>query len=205
VSGIFRTFVEGRAPAGDNCSDRPRGAVRASAWRSARRSVVQIRSPQALFSIRINSRTPERQRVGHLYKDELALARCSSRTKQEHRINWARISRQHVTTLHCVGNRWMEFLRTTSLWGLPEDETRIETKIQRAFPWSPHSNDDLRLFLRCLERRHHLFRVDETHELRSSSSEYLRGQGRGRARKSVQGAGGPRSRIESANSPSVWD
>ena len=49
------------------------------------------------------------------------------------------------------------WIPTRQSLGLPEDETRIETKIQRAFPWSPHSNDDLRLSLRstkiCAGRR----------------------------------------------------
>ena len=47
-----------------------------------------------------DARTPT-GRTSIYLKDELALARCSSRTKEEHRINWARISRHAGKAAAC--------------------------------------------------------------------------------------------------------
>src|ERR1700751_451607 len=52
-------------------SERPQGAAPGARWYKSVR-------PDHSFPFRINLRTPERQRDGHLYKDKLALARCPS-------------------------------------------------------------------------------------------------------------------------------
>ena len=61
---------------------------RRTSWCSARRSMVQIRSPRSLFSF--ESIRERQNAIGKdIYiKDELALARCWSRRKKKHRINW---------------------------------------------------------------------------------------------------------------------
>jgi hypothetical protein len=80
----------------------------------------------------------------YIYQDNLALARCTSLTKEEHRINWARLSWQageaagfqSVTTLHCVEDRWIEFLHTTVVTST--NETRIAQSGRRILTSARH-------------------------------------------------------------------